>query len=141
MGLMPKDVLEMTQHALRVAGLSDSEAGLRPENLIGDDDPRCDGYVQLDSGIDIYPSLVGDDVGWGVSYTACVPGVHTFSNGDPGYPDDYDVVDVAPPQMEVKTIVGVRSIPRSAADAVRLAIEELVRGRLNDWQPGGDHHD
>lgn len=141
MELTAKEVLKLAQHALRVAGLSDSEACLRLEKLLGDDDPRCEGYVQLDSGIDIYPSLVGDDIGWGVSYTVCVPGVRTLSNGDPGYPDDYDVVDVALPQVEIETIVGARTNPRTAADAVRLAIEELVRGRLNDWRPGGDPYE
>jgi hypothetical protein len=64
MGLTPKEVFAMTQHALRVAGLSDSEAGLRAENLVGDDDPRCEGYVQLDSGIDIYPSMGSHVLQW-----------------------------------------------------------------------------
>lgn len=36
----------------------------------------------LDSG---YLILVGK--------TVCSPGVRTFSNGDPGYPDDYDFVE------------------------------------------------
>ena len=28
-----------------------------------------------------------------VGKTVCYPGVRTFSNGDPGYPDDYDFVE------------------------------------------------
>ena len=52
----PTDVLDLTCRALRACGLNDAMVRLVPDNLIGDDDPRCEGYVLIDDWIDIYPS-------------------------------------------------------------------------------------
>lgn len=128
-------VLRMAQHALRSVGLAEDNARLVPENLVGDDDPRCEGYVQLDGGIDIYPTLVGEQVGWGVSATVCIPGRRTLSNGDPGYPDDYDAVDLLTPSYETKGITGTHTHPRSAWDASKAAVMNLVEQRLNNCLP------
>ena len=125
--------MRLTQDALRAVGLPDTMAALKPENLVGDDDPRCDGYVQIDGWIDIFPQLVGDSVGWGVSYTACVPGCRTMPNGDPGYPDDYDVVDVLPPSFVTHGIAQDHTHARSPGAAVEAAIMCWVKQRLQDF--------
>jgi len=128
-------VLRMTQHALRSAGIAGVAAALVNENLIGDDDPRCEGYVQLDGGIDIYPTLVGDRVGWGVSTTVCIPGCRTMPNGDPGYPDDYDAVDILSPSFETVGILGPHTHARSSWSAVHSAVMCMVEQRLKNCLP------
>lgn len=124
-----KDVLELAKNSLRVLGMNEDMAVLVNENLVGDDDPRCEGYVQMD-GIDIYPQLVGDNVGWGVSVGVTVPGCRTLSNGDPGYPDDVDVVDILEPSFTTKGIAREFTHARNAHDAVRAAIVAWVEDRL-----------
>lgn len=128
-------VLRMAQHALRSVGLAEDNARFVPENLIGDDDPRCEGYVQLDGGIDIYPALVGDRVGWGVSATVCVPGCRTLPNGDPGYPDDYDAVDLLEPSFKTTGITGPHTHARHAWSAVETAVLKMVEERLKNCFP------
>lgn len=127
------DVLRLTQDALRAVGLRDSLAALKQDNLVGDDDPRCEGYVQIDGWVDIYPQLIGDAVGWGTSYTACAPGCRTMPNGDPGYPDDYDVVDVLPPSFVTHGIAQDHTHARSPGAAVEAAIMCWVKQRLQDF--------
>ena len=129
------NVLRMAQHALRSVGLPEDTASLIPENLVGDDDPRCEGYVQLGGGIDIYPTLVGDCIGWGVSATVCVPGCHTMCNGDPGYPDDYDAVDLLEASFQTRGMSGAYTHPRTAWAAVELAVVRMVEDRLRNCLP------
>lgn len=127
------DVLRLAQAALRSVGLRESLAVLRPDNLVGDDDLRCEGYVQIDGWVDIFPQLVGDAVGWGASYTACVPGCRTMPNGDPGYPDEYDVVDLLSPSFVTHGINKDHTHARSPGAAVDAAILGWVRHRLKDF--------
>lgn len=107
------------------------------ENLTGD--AGMDGYVLLD-GIAIYPQEVDGirhGVGWGVSAETVIPGCRTMPNGDPGYPDEPDVVDIALPYVESKTLVGSLRFPRTANDAVACAVRAAVDWRLNDWMSYG----
>jgi hypothetical protein len=129
----PSDVLRLTQDALRAVGLQESLAVLKHDNLVGDDDHRCEGHVQIDGWLDIFPQLVGDAVGWGVSYTACVQGCRTMPNGDPGYPDDYDVVDVLLPSFVTHGINRDHTHARHPGAAVDSAILCWVRQRLKDF--------
>jgi hypothetical protein len=131
----PGKVLRMAQHALRSVGLAEENARLIPENLIGDDDPRCEGYVQLDGGIDIYPTLIGDGVGWGVSATVCIPGCRTMPNGDPGYPDEYDAVDLLEPSFQTRGLRGLHTHARRAWSAVETAVTKMVEDRLRNCLP------
>lgn len=128
-------VLRMAQHALRSVGLAEENARLIPENLVGDDDPRCEGYVQLEGGIDIHPTLIGDRVGWGVSATVCIPGCRTMPNGDPGYPDDYDAVDLLEPSFQTRGIDGMHTHARGAWSAVETAVVKMVEDRLRNCLP------
>lgn len=129
-----QDVLGIARESLKAAGLGDVLAQLIPENLVGDDDARCEGYVQLDSYIDIYPELVGDRVGWGVSHGVCTPGIRTLPNGDPGYPDEYDVADVLSPSFTTPGINGTLTHARAPGDAVDAAIVLMVSQRLKDFR-------
>lgn len=129
----PTDVLDLTCRALRACGLNDAMVRLVPDNLIGDDDPRCEGYVLIDDWIDIYPQLVGDAVGWGVWYTACSPGCRTMPNGDPGYPDEYDVVDLMAPSFTTHGINKEHTHARAPGAAVDAAILCWVKQRLKDF--------
>lgn len=124
------DVLRITQAALRAVGLSDALAVLKAGNLVGDDDPRCEGYVTLDDGIDIFPQLVGNAVGWGVSYATWIPGCRTMPNGDPGYPDECDVVDVLAPSFNTPGIDRTHTHARQPGAAVDAAIVCMVQHRL-----------
>lgn len=138
-----EQVLRIAKRALRTVGLPEDCAQLIPENLIGDDDPRCEGYVQLDGGIDIYPCCIGTKtgtkIGWGVSATVCIPGCRTMCNGDPGYPDEYDAVDLLRPSFESRGLNGSYLHPQSVWPAVKLAVVKMVESRLrNGW---GDDDD
>lgn len=128
------EVLELTKNSLRTLGMNENLAVLVNENLVGDDDPRCEGYIQMD-GIDIYPQLVGDEVGWGVSAGVTIPGCHTLPNGDPGYPDVADAVDILEPSFTTKGIAGEYTHARDAHYAVRAAIVAWVEYRLDDIGP------
>ena len=98
-------------------------------------DQGMDGYVLLE-GIAIYPQEVDgirQGVGWGVGAETVIPGCHTMPNGDPGYPDEPDFVDIEHPYVESKTIVGLLRFPRTHQQAIVAAIEASVRYRLSDW--------
>jgi hypothetical protein len=128
--------------ALKAIGLPQI-AKVVDENLTGDE--GMDGYVLLE-GIAIYPQEVDGiypGVGWGVCAETIIPGCHTMPNGDPGYPDEPDVVDIVMPYVEPKTMVGSLRFPRTANDAVACAVRAAVDGRLRDWQDygGGDERD
>lgn len=127
------DVADLARRALRSCGLNEAMVRLVPDNLIGDDDPRCEGYVLIDEWIDIYPQLVGDAVGWGVWYTACSPGCRTMPNGDPGYPDDYEVVDLLTPSFTTRGINKDHTHARAPGAAVEAAILWWVKQRLKDF--------
>ena len=134
-------VLRITQHCLRSVGLSEDLAKLIPENLfcelcLTEDEHRCTAYVQLDGGVDIYPCCIGTKrgvkIGWGVSTVACIPGRHTLSNGDPGYPDDYESITLLEPSFETRGLAGSYSHPRNAWSAIELAIVRMVEQRLRN---------
>lgn len=129
-----KEVEKMAKDALRRCGIDDDDAAFLPQNMSGDDDPRCEGYVQLEGGIDICPSLVGNQIGWGVYFTAWTPGCRTLPNGDPGDPDNWDLVEVLAPSVESRGIAGPVVRPTSAAEAVRCAVRVLVDCRMHDWE-------
>ena len=124
--------------ALKAIGLPQT-AKVVDENLTGDE--GMDGYVLLE-GIAIYPQEVDgirQGVGWGVSAETVIPGCRTMPNGDPGYPDEPDVVDIALPYVESKTLVGRLRFTRTANDAVACAVRAAVDWRLRAWQDyGGD---
>lgn len=122
--------------ALKAIGLPQI-AKVVDENLTGDE--GMDGYVLIE-GIAIYPQEVDGmycGVGWGVCAETIIPGCHTMSNGDPGYPDEPDVVDIVMPYVEPKTMTGRLRFPRTANDAVACAVRAAVDGRLRDWQDYG----
>lgn len=123
------EMYNLAVDALRRCGLK-ADVQLHAYNEVCDE--GCDGYVSIDC-IDIYPALVGDQIGWGVSATVLVPGVHTMPNGDPGYPDDADVVDIASHKVLVKSIAGERWRPRSAVEALKIALPQVVAERLDYW--------
>ena len=130
---LASDVADLARRTMRSCGLNEAMVRLVPDNLIGEDDPRCEGYVLIDEWIDIYPQLVGDAVGWGVSYTACAPGCRTLPNGDPGYPDDYDVVDLLTPSFATRGINKDHTHARSPGAAVDAAILCWVKQRLKEF--------
>ena len=124
--------------ALKAIGLPQI-AKVVDENLTGDE--GMEGYVLIE-GIAIYPQEVDGiytGVGWGVCAETIIPGCHTMPNGDPGYPDEPDVVDIAMPYVEPKTMTGRLRFPRTSNDAVACAVRATVDGRLKNWQDyGGD---
>ncbi len=131
-------VCDYTNDALKSIGLQ-ATAEVVEENLTGDE--GMDGYVLLDKQIAIYPQEVddiGQGVGWGVSAETVIPGRHTMPNGDPGYPDEPDVLDLAPPYVESKTLAGVLKFPRTARHAVCCAVQAFVEARLDEWHAYGD---
>lgn len=118
-----EQIAEMARDRLR-------RAGVTAPVLHTDQSDDCEGSVDID-GVMIYRDVLPDgQIGWGVSAQTVIPGVHTMPNGDPGYPDEVDVVDIAPPAIEVKTILGTRQVPRPLMNAVVEAIKELVADRL-----------
>ena len=138
-----KKVCEETKAALRELGLNLS-AEVLDDNLTGDE--GMDGYVLVDDHFAIYPQEVDGihhGVGWGVSAETIIPGRHSMANGDPGYPDEPDVVDIALPYVESKTLVGDLRFPRTARHAVSCAVRAAVDWRLDDWLSfgGGDDSD
>ena len=119
--------------ALACVGMTDANVKWHPENLTGADDKRCDGLVRIGDNVDVYPALVGTEIGWGVCRAVCKPGRWRMPNGDPGWPDDWDYEDVAEPSVTVNSITGKRVRPRPVGDAVCLAVSTLVRERLAEW--------
>jgi hypothetical protein len=116
-------IAEMTRDRLRKAGV------IAPV-LHTDESDDSEGGVDID-GVLIYREVLPDgQIAWGVSAQVVVPGVHTMPNGDPGYPDEVDVVDIAPPAIEVRTILGTRQVPRPLMNAVVEAIKAVVADRL-----------
>lgn len=131
-------VCQYTTDALQALGLQATAQAIN-ENMTGDE--GMDGYVLLAGQIAIYPQEVDgirQGVGWGVSVETVILGCHTLPNGDPGYPDEVDVVDLAPPYVESKAIVGSLRFPRTARDAVCCAIRSLVDFQLDEWLAYGD---
>lgn len=131
-------VFQYTNDALSALGLRATTEVVN-ENLTGDE--GMDGYVLLARQIAIYPQEVDgirQGVGWGVSAETVIPGCHTMPNGDPGYPDDVDVIDLAPPYVESKSLVGSLRFPRTARDAVSCAIRSLIDSQLDEWLAYGD---
>lgn len=140
-------VCDSANDALKVLGLPQS-AKVIADNLTGD--VGMDGYVLVDDHFAIYPQEVDgiqQGVGWGVSAETIIPGRHSMPNGDPGYPDEPDVVDIALPYLESKTLVGSLRFPRTARHAVSCAVRAAVDWRLDDWlsfggwDDGDDHTD
>lgn len=128
-----QSVCDETNAALKLIGVKMRVYSM-PENMTGDD--GMDGHVVIDDLICIYPQEVDgirQGVGWGVCATKAVPGVHTMPNGDPGYPDEMDMIDIATPYVESKSIVGTLRFPRTQRQAIHCAIKEAVVWRLNDW--------
>lgn len=118
-----EQIAAMTRDRLQRAGITATVTHVDE----GDD---CEGCVDIE-GILIYRDVLPDgQIAWGVSAQMVTPGVYTMPNGDPGYPDEVDVVDIAPPAIEVKTIMGTRYLPRPLMNAVVEAIKELVADRL-----------
>jgi hypothetical protein len=56
--------------------------------------PIMTGAVKYDNLTVYHGELYGGEPGWALEKTTIIPGVRTFRNGDPGYPDDadYDLV-------------------------------------------------
>ncbi len=118
-----EQIAEMTRDWLRRAGV------IAPV-LHTDESDDSEGCVDID-GVLIYREVLPDgQIAWGVSAQVVVPGVHTMPNGDPGYPDEVDVVDIAPPAIEVRTISGTKQVPRPLMNAVVEAIKAVVADRL-----------
>lgn len=124
-----KRAWEMMNDALRAAGIN-QQARYLDEWY---EDEECRGYVEVD-GVILYPHKFDDgDIGWGVAAEVTIPGCHTMPNGDPGYPDESDVVDLALPYEDIKTIAGTRRVRRSCGNAIQRAVLALVQDRLNNW--------
>lgn len=118
-----EQIADMTRDRLQRAGITATVT-----HADGGDD--SEGCVDIE-GILIYRDVLPDgQIAWGVSAQFVAPGIHTMPNGDPGYPDEVDVVDIAPPAIEVKTLFGTRQVPRPLMNAVVEAIKELVADRL-----------
>jgi hypothetical protein len=118
-----EQIAGMTRERLRRAGITATVTHV-------DESDDGEGSVDIE-GISIYRDVLPDgQIAWGVSAQTVIPGVHTMPNGDPGYPDEVDVVDIAPPAIEVRTICGVRKVPRPLMNAVVEAIKELIADRL-----------
>ena len=95
-------------------------------------DESDDGEGSVDiEGITIYREFLPDGKpAWGVRGETVIPGVRTMPNGDPGYPDEVDWIDIASPAIEVNTILGIRQVPRPLMNAVVEAIQALIADRL-----------
>lgn len=135
-------VCDSANDALKAIGLPQT-AKVIADNLTGDE--GMDGYVLLE-GIAIYPQEVDgihQGIGWGVSAETVIPGCHTMPNGDPGYPDEPDVLDIALPYVEAKTLSGSLLFPRTARHAVACAVRAAVDWKMEDWMANGgwDHGD
>lgn len=129
--MMPNDVFDMVADALRVSGIAANSTYRDEWYEMDDATPR--GYIDIE-GVLIYPHAMDDgQIGWGVAAEVCIPGCHTMSNGDPGYPDEYDSVDIALPEEERHTFSGPRKFPRAPMSAVTAAITALVGDRLKHW--------
>lgn len=127
------EVCAMANDGLRAVGLLNDKAVFVDEWY---EDEDCRGYVEVD-GLVIYPHKFDDgSIGWGVAGSACIPGCHTMPNGDPGYPDETEVIDIALPYLERTSIVGPKRWARGAFNAVNRAIEALVNDRVERWVYG-----
>jgi hypothetical protein len=123
-----QEVCDMTNDALRWAGLSD-KAEIVEEPYIGI--PELPQYVEIEDGIAIFPDQLPDGrVGWGVSASVVIPGTRD-------YPDDHDVVEIAAPFEVVRSFRIRETIPRCALSAVRIAVEALVSDRMRHWHYEG----
>lgn len=102
--------------------------GLSVENT---DSMGTDPYLKIgDSGVELYAYLADVDNTksgqneFGIGIGVITPGCRTLSNGDPGYPDDYD--------FHEKTVTTNPDI--AAYEAVKLALETALTGSHDGLQ-------
>jgi hypothetical protein len=67
-----------------------------------------------------------------------IPGCHTLSNGDPGYPDDVDVRTIVNPITLNKSISGTIIVPNSLFVACAKIVAHVVDSRIVAAQVVGE---
>ena len=91
------------------------------------------GYFDV-GGLIVYPqpSADGGRPGWGVDAMRCIPGRRTMSNGDPGYPDDWEAETLLPAFKDGAVgINGKFVVPTTIYQAARRVVELVVEDRLD----------
>jgi hypothetical protein len=92
----------------------------------------CDGYL-------LYRADAPGGIGFAVDVAIHVPGCHTMPNGDPGYPDDVDVVTIYGPVESFQgadIVNGVRvkrENPATLRRACLFIIHRIIDDRLEGW--------
>jgi hypothetical protein len=112
-----------------------------PEIIVTEDDYTGDGIsgsVTVDD-LTLHPFLISDGViGWGVDQAIVIPGCHTLSNGDPGYPDDVDVRTIVEPFTVNKSLSGQYFVPNPLFVACAKIVSHVVDSRIVAAQVSGE---
>jgi len=112
-----------------------------PEIIVTEDDYIGDGLcgsVTVDD-VTLHPFLISDGViGWGVDQAIVVPGCHTLSNGDPGYPDDVDVRTIVEPFTVNESLSRKYFVPNPLFVACSKIVAHVVDSRIVAAQVAGE---
>jgi len=78
------------------------------------------------------PSIGGsrEMLNWQAQFSVVIPGVRTFPNGDPGYPDEYDYADLDEPKrniFEALAAVLKNMLQKEMDDAMEAILREDAR--------------
>lgn len=95
------------------------------------------GSVTVDE-LTLYPSRVGGGIGWGVDQAVVIPGCHTLSNGDPGYPDDVDVQTIFEPYTVNESLSRKHFVPNPLFIACSKIVAHVVDSRIVAAQVAGE---
>jgi len=107
-----------------------------PKIEVSEDDYIGDGLcgcVNVE-GLTMYPVQTDRGIGWGVDEAVTIPGCHTMSNGDPGYPDEVDVRTIAPASKIEKSILGDYTVPHFLGWACDDVVNAVVAWRISEWR-------
>jgi acetoin utilization deacetylase AcuC-like enzyme len=63
------------------------------------------------------------------------PGVHTYSNGDPGYPPTSDEIEVLSMNDEDNNTVNFDMLDDAASEQVIQACRDYIEKLESDWEP------
>jgi hypothetical protein len=89
-----------------------------------------DGEILIDKGSITVTTQKAQDgrkvvIGYSVGVAVPVPGIRTFRNGDPGYPDDVDVNEIAFTTMPQHVI---RAVMEAWFKQVQQEVDEVLLG-------------
>jgi len=111
-----------------------------PEIIVNEDDYIGDGvcgFIMVEE-LTLYGTGVGRGIGWGVDQAVVVPGCHTLSNGDPGYPDDVDVRTLVEPFTVNESLSGKYFVPNPLFVACSKIVAHVVDSRIVAAQVAGE---